>query len=103
MIRGVEGLAQIETDASATARLLEVIEAADQELAGLQLRDERVAELAARYRQQLADARTSAEAMRNAAQQGDVAALNAAAKQADAFLESQAAILERLNEYCAAD
>lgn len=103
MIRGVEGLAQIESDPSATAHLLEVIDAADRELAGLELRDERVAELAVRYRQQLADARTSAEAMREAAQQGDAAALNAAAKQADAFLEGQATILEQLNEYCAAD
>ncbi|MCA9652193.1 MAG: hypothetical protein H6712_05920 [Myxococcales bacterium] len=100
MIRRVEGLARVESDPAAIDRLLEAIDAADGELAVLQLQDERLAGFALRYRRQLGDARKSAQAMRDAVRDRDAHGLNEAAKQADAFLEAQATILEELNGYC---
>lgn len=101
MVRAVEGLARVETDPGTLDALVEAIDRADQDLAVVQLDDERLAGFGLRYRRQLEDARTAAQTMRRAAAAKDVAGLNAAAKQADAFLEAQAAILEELNGYCA--
>lgn len=100
LIRGVEALATIESDPAAVDRLIEIIDATDDDLAVLQLQDERLAGFALRYRRQLADARKAAQAMRAAVKQQDAAGLNTAAKQADAFLEAQAAILTELNAHC---
>ena len=100
MIRGVESLARVEKEGAAVDAWLEVIDAADQELAVLQLQDPRLAGFALRYRRQLGDAREAAEGMRRAVAQQDPGGLNAAAKQADAFLEAQAKIVEELNAYC---
>ncbi len=100
MLQGVEGLARVEQDATRIDALLAAITAADKELAVLQLEDKRLAGFALRYRRQLMDARKAAEAMRAATAAKDAAGLNAAAKQADAFLEAQASIVEQLNAYC---
>ncbi len=100
MARAVEGLARVESEPKAIDALLAAIEQADHQLAVLQLEDERLAGFGLRYRRQLMDARAAAEAMRRAAREKDVLGLNAAAKQADAFLEAQAALLEQLNAYC---
>lgn len=101
MVRAVEGLARVESEPATLTALLEAIDRADGELAVVQLEDERLAGFGLRYRRQLMDARSAADAMRKAAAGQDVVGLNAAAKQADAFLEAQAAILEELNHYCA--
>lgn len=101
MVRAVEGLARVESDPSTLDALVEAIDRADGELAVVQLDDERLAGFSLRYRKQLMDARAAADAMRKAASAKDVAGMHAAAKQADAFLEAQAAILEELNQYCA--
>lgn len=101
MVRAVEGLARVETDPAALDALVGAIDLADRELAVVELDDERLAGFGVRYRKQLMDARAAADAMRKAAAEKNVAGLNAAAKQADAFLEGQAAILEELNHYCA--
>lgn len=101
MVRAVEGLARVEAEPATLTALLEAIDRADGELAVIQLEDERLAGFGLRYRRQLMDARSAADAMRKAAAGHDVVGLNAAAKQADAFLEAQAAILEELNHYCA--
>lgn len=100
MIRGVETLAQVESDPAVVDRLVEVIDQTDRELAVLQLQDERLAGFALRYRRQLGDARKAAQSMRTAVADHDAARLNRAAAEADAFLEAQAAILEELNAYC---
>jgi len=100
MVRAVEGLARVESEPATLDALLEVIDRADHELAVVQLEDERLAGFGLRYRRQLMDARTAADAMRKAAAARDVVGLNAAATQADAFLEAQAALLEELNQYC---
>jgi hypothetical protein len=102
MVRAVEGLARVESDPAAVDALLAAIDEADGALAVLQLDEERLAGFGLRYRRQLMDARAAAEAMRLAAARNDVVGLHAAAKQADAFLEAQAALLEELNGYCAA-
>ena len=80
--------------------LAPVLQAADDDLAVLQLQDERLAGFAQRYRRQLGDARKAAQAMKVAVLERDAAGLNTAAKQADAFLEAQAAILTELNAHC---
>jgi hypothetical protein len=103
MVRGVEGLARVESEPGTLDALVAAIDQADHELAVLQLEDERLAGFGLRYRRQLQDARAAAEAMRRAAASKDVVGLNAAAKQADTFLEAQATILEELNGYCAGD
>jgi hypothetical protein len=101
MARAVEGLARVEKDPGTLDALDQAIDRADQELSVVRLEDEHLAGFGVRYRRQLMDARKAADAMRRAAADEDVAGLNAAAKQADAFLEAQAAILEELNHYCA--
>jgi hypothetical protein len=101
MVRAVEGLARVESDPGTLETLFAAIDRADRELAVVQLEDERLAGFGLRYRRQLMDARAAAEAMRRAAADRDAVGLNAAAKQADAYLEAQAAILEELNRYCA--
>jgi len=101
MARAVEGLARVESDPGTLDALVEAIDRADQELSVVQLEDERLAGFGLRYRRQLMDARAAADAMRRASTDEDEAGLNAAAKQADAFLEAQAKILEELNHYCA--
>ena len=101
MARAVEGLARVESDPAALEVLVGAIDRADGELAVVELDDERLAGFGLRYRRQLMDARAAADAMRKAAADEDVAGLNAAAKQADAFLEGQEAILGELNRYCA--
>jgi hypothetical protein len=101
MVRAVEGLARVETQPGTLDALVEATERADHGLAVIQLEDERLAGFALRYRRQLMDARAAADAMRQAAAATDVVGLNAAAQQADAFLDAQAAILEELNQYCA--
>jgi hypothetical protein len=100
MVRAVEGLARVESDPSTLDALVEAIERADGDLAVVKLEDERLAGFGLRYRRQLLDARAAADAMRRAVGGKDVAGMHAAAKQADAFLEAQAAILEELNGYC---
>lgn len=100
LVRAVEGLARVESDPGTLDTLVEAIDRADRELAVIQLEDERLAGFGLRYRRQLMDARAAADAMRRAAAERNVAGLNAAAKQADAFLEAQAATLEELNHYC---
>jgi len=97
----VEGLTRVESDPGTIDALVGAIDRADGELAVVQLDDERLAGFGLRYRRQLKDARAAADAMRRAAADEDVAGLNAAAKQADAFLEAQVAILDELNHYCA--
>ena len=101
MVRAVEGLARVESDPGALDALVQAIDRADQDLSAAELDDERLAGFGLEYRRRLEDARAAAEAMRRAAAAKDVAGLNAAAKQADAFLEAEAAILEQLNQYCA--
>lgn len=100
MAAAVEGLARVESDPGTLDALVEAIDRADHELAVVQLEDERLAGFGLRYRRQLMDARAAADAMRRAAAEADVAGLNAAAKQADAFLDAQAAIVNELNHYC---
>jgi len=100
MVRAVEGLARVESEPGRLDALLGAIDQADHELAVLQLEDARLAGFALRYRRQLQDARQATEAMRSAAASKDPAGLHAAAKQSDAFLEAQAALLEDLNRYC---
>ena len=100
MIAGVEGLARIESDPGRLDALVAVIDAADADLAVLELQDQRLAGFALRYRKQLMEARAAGEAMRSAVGTRDAAGLNAAAKQADAFLDGQAATVEELNAYC---
>lgn len=101
MAAAVEGLARVESDLGTLDALGEAIDRADHELAVIQLEDERLAGFGLRYRRQLLDARAAADAMRRAVADEDVAGLNAAAKQADAFLDAQTAILVELNHYCA--
>lgn len=101
MVRAVEGMARVESEPGTLDALVAAIDHADHELAVLELEEERLAGFGLRYRRQLADARAAAEAMRRAAASKDVAGLNAAAKQADTFLEAQVALLEELNGYCA--
>lgn len=101
LVRGVENLARIESNPDALGEFLTALDAADKDLATLQLADEKLAGFALRYRRQLGDARTAAEAMDSAAKSGAAAKLNAAAKQADGFLDAQATILDELNAYCA--
>lgn len=101
MAAAVEGLARVESDLGTLDALGDAIDRADHELAVIQLEDERLAGLGLRYRRQLLDARAAADAMRRAVAEDDVAGLNAAAKQADAFLDAQTAILDELNHYCA--
>jgi hypothetical protein len=101
LVRGVEGLARVESEPATLDALVEAIDGADRQLAVIQLEDERLAGFGLRYRRQLMDAHTAADAMRRAAAAKDEVGLNAAAKQADAFLEAQAAILDELNQYCA--
>lgn len=100
MVHAVEGLARVESQPGTLDALVEAIERADHDLAVVQLEEERLAGFALRYRRQLMDAQAAADAMRKAAAAKDVVGLNAAAKQADAFLEAQAALLEELNQYC---
>lgn len=100
MVRAVESLARVESEPGTIDTLLAAVDQADHELAVLQLEEERLAGFGLRYRRQLMDARAAAEALRSAAVRKDVVGLNAAAKQADAFLEAQAALLEELNGYC---
>lgn len=100
MVRAVEDLARVESDPSRLPALLDAIDRADQDLAVLQLEDPRLAGFALRYRRQLMDAKEAAGAMRSAMASKDPEGLHDAAKQADAFLEAQAAILEELNGYC---
>lgn len=101
MATAVEGLARVESDPGTLDVLGGAIDRADRELAVIQLEDERLAGFGLRYRRLLLDARAAADAMRRAAAEEDVAGLNAAAKQADAFLDAQTAILDELNHYCA--
>lgn len=100
MIAGVEGLSRVEKDPGRLDALTAAIDRADGELAVLALQDPRLAGFALRYRQQLQDARAAADAMRTAMASEDTAGLHAAAKQADAFLDAQATIVEQLNAYC---
>ncbi|MCA9707969.1 MAG: hypothetical protein KDK70_19105 [Myxococcales bacterium] len=100
MIAGVEGLARIESDPGRLDALVAAIDTAEAELSVLELQDPRLAGLALRYRKQLMDARAAVDAMRAATAKHDAAGLNAAAKQADAFLDAQASIVEELNAYC---
>lgn len=101
MVHAVEALARVESEPGTLDALAEAIEQADHDLAVIQLEEARLAGFALRYRRQLMDARAAADAMRKAAAAKDVVGLNAAAKQADAFLEAQAALLEELNQHCA--
>lgn len=100
MVAAVDGLARVETDPGTLDALIAAIDRADHELGVVQLEDERLAGFSLRYRRLLLDARAAADAMRRAAADEDVAGLNAAAKQADAFLDAQTAILHELNHYC---
>lgn len=103
MVRGVESLAHIESDAAAIEAWLQVLDAADRDLSTLQLADERLAGFALRYRRQLGEARKATEAMQAAAASKDPQGLNAAAKKADEFLDGQAKILDELNAYCSVE
>lgn len=100
MVRAVEGLARVESEPERLSALRTATDLADRELAVIRLEDPRLAGFVLRYRRQLGDAHRAAEAMRRAADGKDPARLNAAAKQADAFLEAQAATLEELGQYC---
>ncbi|MCX4240981.1 hypothetical protein [Paraliomyxa miuraensis] len=100
LVRAVEGLARVEDEPARLDALVEAADRADHELAVIALEDARLAEFGLRYRKQLAGAREAAQAMRRAAQDDDPRGLHAAAKQADAFLETQATLLEELNRYC---
>lgn len=100
LIVAVEGLSQIEAEPERLDALVTSIEQTERELAALQPEDPRLAEFARRYHRQLDEARRAADAMRTAAASKDPKGLNAAAKQTDAFLDGQAAIIEELNAYC---
>ena len=100
MIEGVGGLRHIESKPEMIDALLAAVDRADKDLSVIQLEDQRLAGFVLRYRRQLEDARDAAEALRSAVGSKDATGLNSAAKQADAFLDAQAATVEQLNAYC---
>ncbi|MCH9685275.1 MAG: hypothetical protein K0V04_27815 [Deltaproteobacteria bacterium] len=102
MIHAVEDLAAVEAKPNAVDTWLTIMDQADSEVARLPLEDPRLAGFALRYRRQLADARAAAKTIKDAVAHGDAAGLHEGAKQADAFLDAQATVLEELNTYCAA-
>ncbi len=101
MIRGVEDLARVESKPEAVDAWRTIVDAADRQVAAATLEDQRLAGFALRYRRQLGDAKTAGETLEQAAAQHDPAGLHRGAKQADAFLDAQATVLEELNAYCA--